>query len=89
MTTAPTTPEALAFCDKAFKMMAYLYERWADEKDYEDLNEYLEPLRPVAVETGVELLAMTKRPFGVKYRVAGKTFHAFIKGGTYGYKRIA
>lgn len=89
MNTKPiVTPEALAFYKAAGNVLDYLAARWADEKDYENLDTYLLPLSPIADKTGVVLTGMTKRPFGVKYRVGEKVFHAFVRGNSYAYKRI-
>lgn len=48
--------------EKTIKFFSYLYERWRDEKKYEDFAEY-----KTAMEKNLEckILKMTKRPFKV------------------------
>lgn len=41
-----------------------LYSRWLDERQYEDINDYAAPLRPIVEATGGKIAKMTKRPFG-------------------------
>lgn len=63
------------FYRAAIETMGSLYWRWQDEKEYEDLAEYIEAFRSLATTHGVELIEMTKRPFGVKYKADGHTYH--------------
>jgi hypothetical protein len=87
-TTRTATPEALVFFERIEEIMCELYGRWQDEKDYEDINDYSKPLEGAAKVSKVKILGMTKKPFGVRYSVGEKEFHAFIKGGrTYRYNR--
>ena len=51
--------------DKTFDVMCNLYYRWQDEKEYEDINDYLEIIRKHIPEAE----KMTKRPFGVLVRI--------------------
>jgi len=88
MAVQPSTPEAIKFCNNAEKTMNYLYARWLDEKEYEDINDYRKPLEPIAQSCGVIITSMNKRPFGCTFTVAGKTFQLFANSKSYGYKRI-
>lgn len=81
------TPEALAFYRDAEQMMTNLASRWLDEYQHEDIADYMAPLQPLAERCGVELLKMTKRPFGVRYRVGAKEFHAKVTSRVYQYTR--
>lgn len=83
-----TTPQALAFYQQAQSTMLNLYQRWQDERAYENIDLYMMPLGRVADACSVVIKAMTKRPFGVKYAADGKLFHAFIRRSKYAYKRI-
>ena len=83
------TRKAMDFFRTAKRSLIYLYCRWQDEKGHENIDTYMLSLSKLADEVGVILQAMTKRPFGVKFAVGKKVFHAFIKDGCYGYKRIA
>ena len=82
-------PEALAFFEAAEKTLVYLKGRWLDERDYEHIDAYMQPLSSIAENAGVLLTAMTKRPFGIQFRVRGKVFHAYLSGRSYAYKRIS
>lgn len=56
--------------DKAFDVLVYLYERWQDEKEYEDIGEYLQVIKQYIPEA----TKMYKRPFGVACEVADGVF---------------
>lgn len=47
-----------------------LYDRWQDEHEYEDIKDYAKPLENIVSKIiGKDIeLAMTKRPFGFKFR---------------------
>lgn len=55
-----------------------LYERWQDEKDYEDFNEYVTAMMK-SMPTGAKLIKGTKRPFGVSFNYGGNTVHVALK----------
>ena len=66
-----------------------LYERWLDEKEYEDINDYAKPIKKaLGMFTGVESIATKKRPFGFTYQLEGATYQVFINNSKYGYKRL-
>ena len=50
-----------------------LYDRWRDESEYEDINEYGKVISNVIAKEfpnyNVKLIQSTKRPFGVKIKV--------------------
>ena len=56
----------------------YLYERWQDEKEYEDFNDYVTIMMKYMPE-GATLVKGTKRPFGVVINYGGKKVHISIK----------
>lgn len=84
----PGTPQAVAFYEKAQPTMEYLAGRWQDEREYEDIADYAKPLQKLAKAAGVEIVKMTKRPFGCIFTVGGKRF-ALTIGKYYAYKRVA
>lgn len=85
-----TTPEALRFYNDAAKTMAYLVARWSDEGQYEDINEYVKSLEPIAEQAGVKIIRMTKKPFGCKFSVNDVIFQISITlGGRYAYRRLS
>jgi hypothetical protein len=61
------TPEALSFFQESQRTMGYLYARWQDEKEYEDIKDYSKPLEGLAKTPGVNILRMTKKPFGCDF----------------------
>ena len=60
-----------------------LYDRWRDESEYEDINQYgnvtINTINDQFPQFGVSLVASTKRPFGVKINLDGQKFHIHIK----------
>ena len=67
-------------------VMYNLYDRWRDESEYEDINEYgkviVSSIHAHLPHLDVKLIGSTKRPFGVKLQVGDKKVHVFtrIKG---------
>lgn len=88
MRTVEVTPQALAFSESASKLLADLYGRWQDEKEYEHIDTYMQPFSALAEKTGVQLVRMTKRPFAVQFTVGEKRFHLYCNGRVVGYKRL-
>ena len=61
--------------DKTSEFLFNLYERWQDEKEYEDIADYL-----TAFQKSIsQAYAMTKRPFGVKCKGSDGNIHVFVK----------
>lgn len=85
---ATVTTEAAAFFGAAEKTFTYLWSRWQDEHEYEDIAEYAKPLAPIAAKAGVEIVKMTKRPFGCHFRVGAKVFTIKVTARGYEYRRI-
>ena len=56
----------------------YLYDRWQDEKGYEDFNEYTNAMMK-KMPDGAKLIKGTKRPFGVKFNYGGDILQVYIK----------
>ena len=50
--------------DKNADLLFYLRERWQDEKEYEDINDYLHRIQ----QDIPEAYKITKRPFGIVCR---------------------
>lgn len=71
-----------------------LRERWEEEKDYEDFNDYVECMKNCRLIklTNCPVIGGTKRPFGVKLQCGDGVLHMFVKivGNTYQFaaKRI-
>ena len=61
--------------DKVSDLLFNVYERWLNEKEYEDIADYL-----TAIQKSIpEAYAITKRPFGIKCKGSDGNLHAFIK----------
>lgn len=52
-----------------------LWERWKDEHEYEDINEYLKHIQ----KSIPEAYAITKRPFGIKVKCEDGNAHFTVK----------
>jgi len=85
--TESTTPQAADFFNKAEKTFIYLYERWQDEKEYEDIKDYQKPLDTLATKCGIVITKMNKRPFGCHFTVSGRTFVIKMTAKSYSYGR--
>jgi hypothetical protein len=56
----------------------YLYERWQDEKEYEDFNDYAKSMMQ-SMPNGATLIKGTKRPFGVVINYGSNKVHISLK----------
>lgn len=56
----------------------YLSERWRDEREHEDFNDYIDAMMKM-MPVGSELIKGTKRPFGVIFKYGGDTIQFYIK----------
>ena len=74
-TTAQNQPSknAAGFFNESIDQLGYLYNRWLDEMEYEDIKDYQLPLNQIAKRFGVTILKMNKKPFGCDFTVDGKT----------------
>ncbi len=52
-----------------------LYERWQDEKEYEDFSDYAEVFKKKVPET----IKGTKKPFGFMIKCDNGTLHVIVK----------
>lgn len=48
------------FFNKNVQYLANLKGRWQDEKDYEDFNDYIDAVKKVFAENGMNVISMTK-----------------------------
>ena len=88
----PTTPADIkrinAMHLKLEPLMLSLYARWADEKDFENINDYAEPIKK-ALPRGFKFLKMSKRPFGFKFSIGTEAVYAvFVTSKTYSWVRV-
>lgn len=75
--------KAIVRNDKVGDTMFNLCDRWRDESQYEDINDYAKAIFGVVTKEfpdyGVKLIGATKRPFGLKMQVDDKKIHLFLK----------
>ena len=75
------------FTTKTLDYFLYLYDRWQDEKLYEDWNDYTLAMKSFLERNGnsqgcLENVKGLKRPFGLKFTYKGFDFkiHLVLKG---------
>lgn len=61
--------------EKIVNRFMYLYERWQDEREYEDINDYLENIKTLVPEA----YKIHKRPFGITCRCSDGDIRIFCK----------
>jgi len=55
--------------------LGYLYDRWQDEKQYEDFGDYAKFMeRSFDGYPGLKFVKATKRPFGVQFMSNGRVY---------------
>jgi len=89
----PMTAEALAKATSIFNALQdrifYLYERWQDEKEYEDFADYQKSAKERVEALGFGYIDMTKRPFAIKVQIDEYQIALSVTQKTYKWKRIA
>lgn len=89
---APTAPANKRLIDATFDAISpavsNLYERWQDEKDYEDITDYAAPIVKL-LPRGMKLVKMTNRPFGFVFTLAGNNYAIERSATRYAWKRTA
>ena len=69
--------------DKVGNAFFNLYDRWRDESEYEDINDYgkaiFNTIKGQYPDYDLTLLSTTKRPFGVKIQIGERKVHIFLK----------
>lgn len=81
-----TREKMLAINSEVEIPLAYGYERWQDEKEYEDINDYATLFKDKVEKHGGKFLKMTKRPFGFKALIGGLTFQFYANSKYIGVK---
>ncbi len=70
-------------------LMGNLMNRWCDEGQFENINDYKKVLAPHVEKVGGRITKMIKRPFGFEYELGGCLYRMTMKAtGSYEYKRI-
>lgn len=69
--------------EKVGNALYNLYDRWLDESEYEDINDYGKAIADIMAKEfpsyDIKLVQTTKRPFGVKVKMNGSTYSVWIK----------
>lgn len=73
MIPVPETSQGMVVFRAVQKNLEYLYDRWQDEKEYEDFSEYKETLAKAFTEQGATLTKMTKAPFAAHFTTQDQT----------------
>ena len=68
-----------AFTKATGQIMANLAERWADEKEYENIEDYRKPLLSHCETHGVTITKMLKEPFGCELTADGYSYRLTVK----------
>jgi hypothetical protein len=90
----PTSPENLARIEAMFETlsptMANLAERWADEHEYENIEEYRAVIF-AKLPAGFTIGRMTRRPFGFVFTIGTDAEYRYTATarGVHQWKRIA
>ena len=66
--------KAVNFYNDAESTISYLAQRWSDEKEYENIDDYKKPLEEMAEKSGVKIQKMIKKPFGCLFSVENQEF---------------
>ena len=56
------------------QLLVDLAERWLDESQYEDINEYQKVIQKTADKFGIQLTGMNRRPFGCRFREGSRIY---------------
>lgn len=74
--------------EKIEKLMGNLLDRWQDEKEYEDIDDYGKVIAK-ELPKEMEFLNMHKRPFGFTFELDYKIYKIEIKGNLYQWERLS
>lgn len=92
MSQVATTPENLkrinAMVDSLAELLAQLWCRWQDEREYEDIAEYRAVIK-AKLPKGFTMLTMSKRPFGFTFSIGTEAvYRVSVTARSYGWRRI-
>jgi len=89
MTEQERKMKALDIFKSLEKLLTYLYSRWMDENQYEDINDYGVNLKTAVEAIGGEFIKMNKKPFGFTFKLADSFYQIKVTSKSYEYNRIA
>ena len=64
--------------DEVFNTFISLYERWQDEKMYENFDEYVRIMSSY-IPKNAQIIKGSKRPFGLQFSFENHKVHIFLK----------
>ena len=69
--------------------LGYLYDRWQDEKEYEDFDNYVDVMKSYVTQD-IEFVSASKRPFGFKFRekVSGDNYIISVNSTSGSLKKV-
>lgn len=80
---------AKAIWRASHELMEYLYERWQDEKEYEDIKDYACPaLQKIVEAKGGKIHKMTARPFACQFFIGNYRFEMRTTSRNHGFKSL-
>lgn len=68
--------------DEYTNLFGQLFDRWQDEKEYEDINDYLVCFQK-NIKEDVEIYTITKRPFAIYIKCEDGCMRIRIKNGRF------
>lgn len=77
-----------SFLNEGAETLSYLYERWQDEREHEDINDYAKPLAKLAEKHGLSIIKMNKKPFGCNVSINNRKFQIDVTARSMGWKEI-
>lgn len=81
--------KAKAIFDEAADLFGRLYERWQDEKRYENINDYAKPLAPIVEKHDGRVIEMKKRPFALVFQIDTHLYQMQIASNNYSLYHMA
>ena len=89
----PTSPKTIAKINKMFNELQedieYLYARWQDEKDYEDIEEYGMVIKSKLSKEFTFVGMMGYPKFGFSFSIEGNTYWMGCDGAITEWKRTS
>lgn len=81
--TSPANQKLIhAMFAKISPLMSMLRARWADEKEHEDIADYAARIKK-ELPAGINLIAMTKHPFGFTFDVGTQATYKITTGANH------
>jgi hypothetical protein len=80
---------ASIFFHDAQNTFEHLWARWQDEKEYEDIADYADPLAKIATPLGVSIVKMHRSPFGCQFKTTDGNYIVKVTSREYSYKKVA